>query len=319
MSPSTSPKPHDGQIEHMRVSVIIPNLNSPIVDRTIQALQSQIRINVSVEVIVVGRDEPALVQRTDTIKFIDTGQPVSPAIARNIGVEHAQGDVLCFLDADCVPAADWLACLLAAYQDRDVWVVGGSVVFPVSNYWTIADNIATFYPFLLSAPAGERELLPSLNLSFRRPVWDRVGGFDERYPYPAGEDADWTTRARLAGYRLHFEPRAVVYHYPARTSVPQLWRHALTFGKYSIKVDPRHWPHLGRPIVFRHWTLVSAGAPLIAAWVTARIFWRNPTLWRRLHTAPAIWLAKVAWCVGVAQRLRDAGGQWPEGEPGVFE
>ena len=286
-----------------RLSIIIPNLNSPIINRTLAALRSQRFPSGNLEVIVVGRDEKGLVKEDSVVRFVDTGEPVPPAVARNWGIEQAKGDLICLLDADCIPSEDWLFYLLAPYTDPTVTIVGGSVAFPPSPYWRLADNLATFYPYLSSTPPGERDLLPTINLSFRRQVWEEVGPFDERYPYPAGEDSDWGARARLAGHRLLFEPRAVVTHFPARTTFKDLWRHAVTFGQYSIKVDERYWSVLGRPLVFKHWGLTLMMAPVMAAWVTARVFW-NPRSWKYVHTLPAVLLAKIGWCWGASKRLR---------------
>ena len=291
-----------------RVSVIIPNLNSPLVGRTLSALRQQ-RFDLStVEVLVVGLDEHGLVQEDGLVRSISTGSPKPPAVARNMGAAESGGDLICFTDADCIPSQDWLSTLLSRHQEPKVTVVGGGVAFPSDNYWRLADNISTFHPYLHTAPPGTREQLPSLNLSVQRQVWEQVGPFDERYPKAAGEDADWTMRARLAGHRLHFEPNAVVSHVPERTTFRDLWRHAVGFGQYSIKLDSRYEAVLGRPLVLRHWLLPLLAAPVMAGWVTARAFGRQSML-RHARTIPAVYVAKVGWCWGATQRLRgDAAG-----------
>ena len=53
----------------------------------------------------------------------------NPAAARNRGAMAAQGDPLVFLDADCIPADDWLARLLAGH-DAGAAVVGGALDLP---------------------------------------------------------------------------------------------------------------------------------------------------------------------------------------------
>lgn len=286
-----------------RVSIIIPNLHSPIIDRVLSGIRFQEFDLSQVEVLVVGLDGPGLVRADRLTRFISTGIPVPPAVARNIGAHEAEGEVLCLLDADCIPHRHWLRTLVSRYDDPGVGIIGGGVSFPVSGYWSLADNIATFYPYLDTSPAGTRDQLPSLNLSFRREVWETVGPFDERYPRPAGEDADWATRARLAGYTLYFEPRAVVIHCPARASFRDLWDHAVTFGQYSVKVDKRYREILGLPFVFRCWWLLLLVSPLMALWITILVF-RNRHLWRFSHTFPAIYVAKLGWCWGASKRLR---------------
>lgn len=288
---------------NLGVSVIIPNLNSLIIGRTMAALRAQEFELAQVEVLVVGLDEPGLVETDGFTHFISTGIPVPPAVARNIGAQEAKGDLFFFTDADCIPHRCWLKTLVGHYEDPEVGIVGGGVAFPSDGYWRLADNIATFHPYLHTSPPGTRDQLPSLNLSFRRSIWDEVGSFDERYPRPAGEDADWTTRARLAGHTLHFEPEAMVTHCPARTTFGGLWHHAVNFGQYSVKMDDRYQAALPRPFVLKHWLLPLLTAPVMAAWVTGSAFSRKD-VWRYAHTLPAVYVAKLGWCWGASQRLR---------------
>jgi GT2 family glycosyltransferase len=64
-----------------------------------------------------------------------------------------------------------------------------------------------------AAAACEVEHLPGGNMSFRREVFARVGGFDVRFGGSAiGEETDFCLRARRAGFRLVFEPAAAVEH-----------------------------------------------------------------------------------------------------------
>jgi GT2 family glycosyltransferase len=287
----------------MRVSVVIPTLNSPTIGRTLTALLGQ-RGGPPDEVIVVGRDEAGLIGPCAGLVWLDTGRAVPPAMARNLGAAHAHGDILCFMDADCEPDPAWLATLVALFADPGRTIVGGGVAFDDHNYWTMADNIATFYPYLATAHAGPRDQLPSLNLAVRRATWLAVGPFDERYPFPAAEDSDWCLRARRLGYGLDFAPTAAVWHRPARATPGALWRHAVRFGVFSTKVDPRHHDLWRQPWVFRHWLLLLAAAPALAAAVTARAFLGNRGLWPYLHAFPAVYLAKLGWCWGAAHTLR---------------
>ncbi len=284
-----------------RISVVIPMLDSPIIDQTLDSLGRQTVGLSQIEVIVVGRDGHGLVVEDELVRFVDMGRPVAPAVARNRGLAGAAGEIVAFIDSDCIAADDWLETMLAAYaSDLHRTVVGGSVGFESDNYWTLADNISTFYRFLSSTAAGERLHLPSLNFSARREVLESAGGFDERYPTPSGEDTDLSLRLRQAGHVLYFEPRAVVYHRPARRDLGALLRHAREFGRYSPRMQPEHAELLDMPAVLRNSVLLLALSPLLAAGVTARIFAMDPGVRRYWYTAPAIFLAKLAWCVGAA-------------------
>jgi GT2 family glycosyltransferase len=298
-----------------RLSIIIPNLNSPLVDRTLEAIRRQDFDLAAVEVLVVGVDEPGLVQDQPGVRFVPTGPQCSAAHNRNAGMAAAQGEIFCFTDADCEPDPNWLARLTARYADAHVQVVGGGVSFAHGNYWALCDNLAWFYKFLATSPVGERAHLPSLNLSVRRQVVEHVGGFDESFPGAAGEDTEWTQRMVAHGYRLHFEPRAVVHHAAKRHHLRDLWRHAYAYGRFSPKVRPgtsgegrqatKQTEMEARFLPQERWQLLLL-SPLLAALVTARIVWMHPRLEVAL-AVPGIWLSKMAWCLGAGTTLDSQG------------
>ena len=238
------------------------------------------------------------------MRVVPTGVPRSPAVARNIGIREAKGDILCLTDADCIAEPDWLARLTAPVDAGAMHVVGGGVDFEASNYWTLCDNLSWFHEYLAGGGEGKRELLPTLNLCVKRCVIEVVGLFNESYPRAAGEDAEWTTRMRRAGFSLHFLPQAVVHHHPARASFEDIWHHAYTYGRYSVKVNPEFSDYLDTSFVFRKWWAILLLAPAVSLVATLRIYLRNPSLWRHWYAVPGILISKVAWILGASRTLR---------------
>ncbi len=282
----------------MRFSVIIPNLNSPIVGQTIQSLEHQ--SYPPYQIIVVGMDKDHLVHETDLVHFDHSDIPLSPAKARNRGSSQADGEILVFIDADCIAEPGWLAVLSERFKDPSISIVGGGVNFFSANYWTLSDNISMFYEYLANLPAGERRQLPSLNLAIRRQFFEQIGGFDERYPRASSEDADLTIRLRQQGCRLYFEPAAIITHRPPRNRLKDLLRHGYFQGMYSTKVDPRYAGQEGLRGLFRTRFGLVFFSVWLAAGATMRVFIRVPALLSFWYTAPAIFLAKMAWCFGAA-------------------
>lgn len=287
----------------LRFAVVIPCLNSPIIDQTVRSLLAQDCPEVAYSVIVVGRDDQNLLAGERRVTFVETDRPVSPAAARNIGVSRSTEEFLAFTDADCLADSHWLSSLADALsRDPDV-IVGGGVAFDRGPFWQFVDNLATFHDVMAHLPAGERTQLPSLNLGMRRQDFEAAGGFDERLPQAAGEDSDLTFRLRRSGCRLVFWPEALVRHKPSRSSFVQLVQHAYLRGRYSLLVDPRFVGEIGLPRSLRAPWKVLLLSPVLATTATLRVYLANPKMWRYVWAMPLIYLTKLAWCFGARRRL----------------
>ena len=279
----------------MRTSLIIPSLNALTLAETLRAVAEQ--SHPPDEIIVVGRDESTALTEFPDVTFIDTEVPVCAAKARNMGMHAASGDLFLFLDADCLPQTNWLITHLQR-QTRGEMIVGGSVAIHGSNYWAQSDNVSMFHDFVPQHPPGYRFLLPTLNLSVRRTVFEQVGGMDETFPGAAAEDADWTVRMRLAGFKLFFEPRATVLHAPARTAWADVVRHWRKLGHNAVRVRLRYATEFGTPRFASSafwWRWMS---PLIAARITA-----GPIFWRYLANLPVVYATKIVYCLGAADSV----------------
>lgn len=288
----------------MNISVIIPTLHSPIIRDVIASLDQQTaRSNIN-EIIVVGQCKPDHV--IPPARFIPTNRPVAAAVARNIGAQAASGDVLLFIDSDCIAHPCLVDFHLALHKSGQM-VVGGSIAIETNdNYWRLCDNLLSFTPFLSTMPAGERAYLPSLNLSIRRSIFMAIGGFDERFGEAAGEDIDFSLRLRLHGHQLFFAPNAKVYHRPQRVNARTVAHHLRSFGRIQVVLHRRH--HLlGQSLLperLRPWAgLLLSIAPLLATLDTLRLYHRYPQLRPFWHCLPGIVLGKSAWYWGYSEVL----------------
>jgi glycosyltransferase involved in cell wall biosynthesis len=287
----------------VKVSVIIPNLHSPIVDQTIASVLAQ-ETDQPFEVIVVGMDKWGLVSPyTDSVKFIETNEPVPPGAARNLGAAAASGEVICFIDSDCIASPNWIKNHFSHHQyvDRSA-ILGGGVDFPSDNYFTLADNVSTFHEFMVHIRAGEKTFLPSLNLSLPITVWKNMGGFNHN---PASEDTDFTIRAASQNISLIFDPNVSIQHLPNRRMLGDIFKHAFVFGNYSIKANPHYWDKLKVPFPLKnHWFSLIL-SPLLALGVVVKMVVIEKLPFKFWHTLPLVYLIKIAWCFGYAKQLRN--------------
>lgn len=283
----------------MKVAVVIPSLNSPIIDRVLAAIESQAQFEELSQIVVIGKDEADLIPSKEPIQLIDTGQPISASQARNRGIAATQAEIIIFLDSDCLPQPGWLAQHIAAHAAGHK-VVGGGIVPAGHNYWHLVYNLTLFHEVLSLASAGPRDYLPTLNLSVDRTVIEQVGGMDETIDRV--EDIDWTTRMRRAGIQPYFWPEAAVYHQHNRHNLKRVWQDCAHSGYHMRWLRLHHQDMLQAPRLFHYPRLIWWLSPLISAWTTLRITARQPaTFTRYWYTLPAIYLTKIAWCWGASR------------------
>src|SRR5436305_5803487 len=108
----------------LEVSVVIPTHDRPEgLARLLAGLHRQTVAPARFEVIVVddGSSEPAVVDSGELwVRVLRHEQPRGPAAARNSGWRAASGDIVAFIDDDCVPSERWLEEVMAATRGEEI-------------------------------------------------------------------------------------------------------------------------------------------------------------------------------------------------------
>lgn len=155
-----------------------------------------------------------------------------PAAARNAGAARAGGEVVAFLDDDCVPTPGWLAALRARFADAPDAAIGGRTVNALAdNPYSAASQLVVDYLYAEhNDHGGEATFLASNNVAFPRRALLAIGGFDASFARPAGEDRDLCDRWRRAGHRMTFAPDAIVRHAHV-LDARGFWRQHFDYGR----------------------------------------------------------------------------------------
>lgn len=283
------------------ISVIIPNLHSPMIDQTLTSIFGQ-KTEREFEVIVVGQDKWNLVTQFPDVKFILTPNPVNAAVARNIGIREAMGEWFFFIDSDCVASENWMETYLSS-ENNNWKVIGGGIKTTNEPYWQLVYNLSMFHAQLASQSRAEKRFLPTLNLAVHRTVIDKCGGMDENLT--RGQDIDWTVRMSKAGYKLLFDPNASITHYPARNDLITLRRYFQDSGYYMIQVRSRYPEIYHMTSLLKHAWPWRMFAGFIAAWTTLRIFLTSKEVQGYHKTFYHMWILKKSWCYGAADGIEE--------------
>src|SRR4051794_31414111 len=115
----------------MLISVIIPHLNQEEYLRVgLEALHHQRGIGSNMEIIVVDNGSATLPEMVCSewpdVRLVSEPTP-GPGPARNRGIRAAHGEILAFIDADCLADPGWLAAIENAFADGQTRIIGGDV------------------------------------------------------------------------------------------------------------------------------------------------------------------------------------------------
>jgi len=234
------------------ISVVVVNRNRrELLTRTLRSLMDQ---TVAAEIIVVDNGS------TDGSLAVFAGFPMAGVVynprnlgfcsAANQGIRAARGEFIALLNNDAEADRQWLASLADCFVHSDVGMAASKIVLAADT--GIIDKAGhLLYPDGQNRGRGtgerdcgqydrEEEVLwpDGCAAMYRRSMLDDIGGFDEDL-FAYGDDAELGLRARIAGWRCIYTPRAVVRHH--RAASPTVRRVAL-IERNRVLLALRHFP-----------------------------------------------------------------------------
>lgn len=223
------------------ISVIIPTCGRP--ELLLECVASVLRNDfTNFEVLIIDQDpkknlEVELFKRFPgdsriVYLFLDTA---GASKARNVGIKHARGELIAFVDDDLEVSPGWLRAYVNAFTtiQPPPGIVGGRV----DPLWLSPrpDWFPEEKEYLLGLYNKGNELMPMIegdlpftaNCAVSRRIINEVGSLDERIGFSyarknsmlAGEDSLFALKIRQANYSIYYQPQARACHKIAKNKL----------------------------------------------------------------------------------------------------
>ena len=166
-------------------------------------------------------------QKYPWARVIEKKEHSGPSISRNLAIKSSSGKYILFLDSDVMVKPYFLDNLIESMKKNSdkPEICGGKLLLMDKTIDSAGGEILKIgVGFDRGHGAKEIEYsdgsevmyIPSAAMLVKRYVFDKIGLFDDTYFY-GHEDTDFCWRARIAGFKIYYEPNAIAYHYKNRT------------------------------------------------------------------------------------------------------
>lgn len=234
-----------------RISVVIPHLNQPeFLARCLASLAAGRRRPDQIFVVDNGsRQLPTAVCAAHPAVTLLQEPTPGPGPARNRGIAAATGDILAFIDADCLADPDWLAAAATAMADPAATILGGDVRIAYDDpaRLTALEAYESVYAYRMDRYIAREGFTGTGNLVVRRPVLAQVGAFAG---IGVAEDRDWGQRATAQGFAIRYVGGMKVYH-PARKTFAELcskWDRQTAHDFVKARDGGRRWRFVAKTL-----------------------------------------------------------------------
>lgn len=201
----------------MKISVVVITRNEGAeLRRTVENLQTTLPPRS--ELVVVNDGSRGRIADLPRPRRIVQARSLGVARARNLGVEHASGDMLVFADAHIRVGPDWWRPLAAILEDPKAGAASPAITHlpPIKTLgyglrFTGPELDARWLPKKAERPFPV-PIIPGCCLAMRRQTFDAIGGWDAGLLHRGGVDNEMSVRMWTLGYDLYVDPRVVCQH-----------------------------------------------------------------------------------------------------------
>ena len=291
------------------VSVVIPSYNSAQnIKSCLLSLRAQ-RTELPFEIILVDSSDDGtdiiVDKKFPEVRMFHYQKRHYVGSARNIGIEQAKGEVILFLDTDCIAPPTWIDQMYQALQTKQADGIGGSIEngTPLS----ISGSVGFYLEFFRFFPYDNKHYItPFLlggNCGFRKEVFKTLRYYEVYDENRVGEDFYFTWRLSQKGKNLIFIPSISVKHLN-KTGLLKVLRYQYKFGlgacSYRYYVSQRITRFLMK-FPFLTFLLPVAIVPWIGSYVVRRLGILE--LIKFVSVIPLVYIGNYFWAVGFYREL----------------
>lgn len=194
-----------------KVTLYIPCFNA---EKTLgKCLESVLKQNHSIDEILIiddgSTDKTVEISSKFDVKLITHKNNEGLGASRNTAIKNAKNEFIAALDSDCTASGNWLEKLMKNFKDNSIAGVGGRVIEScdeVIGRWRDAHMGQAWGEEKIVNP----EFIFGSNTVFRKSALEQTG-YNHKYRTNY-EDVDLSQRLMKNGFRLVYEPHAVVRH-----------------------------------------------------------------------------------------------------------
>lgn len=205
----------------MKISIIIPTYNRYAkLLKLLESIAAFLPPNTDdYEVIIIDDGSTDQTAHLDGSLFGNNYRTIhtsnmGPCNARNFGAQKAKGQLLAFLDDDCLITKQYAESLYRHSCNPQFDLIGGPAYPQPSNSGIVPDYLDSigFLQKPLYDSMNRYACFPSVNIVVKKEAFNSLGGFSSDFKRPGGEDNHFTIRAREVGLFLEYDQSLVVLH-----------------------------------------------------------------------------------------------------------